>query len=457
MSIESALSSHAARVRYEDLPDEARLHAKLSILWALGTAFAGSGMAGAREVMDIVHTLSQGCAGTASLIGVGGRAPMLMAGFANGVFAKAAEYEDKLWMDNTHGYGIGHAVVPAAFAACEHFGHIDGKTLLAAVAVATDVQGRMVVSVPQAINTPFNSAYLFSHFGAAVVVGRLLNFDEEKMANALGMAYQQAAGNFQAHHEHNLAIRMQTGYCVRNGIFAAVMANCGVDGPHQFLTGKAGLYAAMFNKEFDGDAVTRDLGELFMGTRVGYKAYPCGAVVHPALDAVLQIHKANGLGPEMIKAVEIHGSVNLNVMSEPLYEKQRPQNHVDQEFSLPWAIACALSEGRVSIGHFREAALQDKVKLDLAQKVTVSTRAGSNETRAVIHLTDGRTLCSTAVGPPTGHQDNRLTLDEFFERYRDCMQFGPKAVSDSQVEKARQRIMNLEDVKDAAEIIRLFN
>ena len=455
MSIDSALSQHAANIRYTDLPPDALHSAKKKILWALGTTFAGAGCEGAHEVMALVRNFAAGSSGGCTIIGMNERAPIELAGFANGVFAKAAEYEDKLWMDNTHGYGMGASVVPAVFAAAEHVGGVDGKTLLAAVAVATDVPARMVMGAPNAIRSPFLSAYLFAHFGAAVAAARILALDEEKMANAIGLAYTQAAGNFQAHHEHKSAIRMQMGFGVRNGLYAAFMAKLGIDGPHQYLTGKSGLYPAFF-QECDAEAVMAGLGSNFLGNRVGYKAYPCGAVVHPALDAVLQITRAHPFRPELVTSVVIEGSPNLAIMSSPIEQKQRPKNHIDQEFSLPWAIGCLLSEGRLSLGHFREAALKDHLKHALAQKVTVNMVAASNATSAEITLADGRKFASSSVGPPTGHHENPVSLEDFFANFRDCMNFGPHPVAPGHAQKAQDMVMRLEDVADVNEVLRLF-
>lgn len=455
MSIEATLVKHATAVRYDDLPVQARDAAKREVLWALGTAVAGAGIAGSQDVMDVVRALGRGCSGDATVIGYGERAPALLAGFANGVFAKAAEYEDKLWLDNTHGYSIGAAVVTAAFAAAEHVGGASGKALLSAVAVATDVQARMVMGAPHARHTPFNSTYMFSHFGAAVAAGRLLGLTEEQMFNALGIAYTQVAGNYQAHHERTLAVRMQLGFCVRNGLFAALMGKAGIDGPHEFLVGKSGLYPTFF-KECDEEPVLKDLGTQSLGTRLGFKGYPCGAVAHPVLDAVFQVKKAHGVTAGQIAGVEVHGSPSLAIMSEPLHEKQRPRNHVDLEFSLPWVVACALSEERLSLKHFQDSALKDNAKLALAQKVTVRMDPAQTQTYAVVVLTDGRKLTSSRIGPATGHPDNPLPTDEMVERYRDCVAYGPKPLHRDNTERAKDLVLNLENVSDATEIVRLL-
>lgn len=455
MGVEARLVKHAVAVCYEELPALARDAAKREVLWALGTSVAGAGIAGSREVMDVVRDLGRGCKGDATVVGYGERAPALLAGFANGVFAKAAEYEDKYWLDNTHGYSIGAAVVSAAFAAAEHVGRASGKDLLNAVAVATDVQARMVNGGSHARQTPFNSTYLFSHFGAAIAAGRLWGLTEQQMFNALGIAYTQVAGNFQAHHERTLAVRMQLGFCVRNGLFAAMMARAGIDGPHQFLFGKSGLYPTFFG-DYDEESILKDLGRLFLGTRLGFKAYPCGAVAHPVLDAVFRLKEAHAIKAGQIASVDVFGSPSLAIMSEPLGEKQRPKSHVDQEFSLPWVVACALTEEHLGLQHFQEKSLKDRTKRKLAQRVSVHMGPAQTPAHVVVTTNDGQALASPPVGPPRGHPDNPLTTEEMVERYRDCVANGPKPLKEERRERAKDLVLSLDEVQDASEVIRLL-
>ncbi|MBI4308658.1 MAG: MmgE/PrpD family protein [Chloroflexi bacterium] len=455
MSMEVKLARHAATVRYEDLPEKAMDAARREVLWVLGISVAGAGAIGSEKVLSVVQELRGGCSGDATVIGYGERAPAPLAGFANGAYAKAVEYEDKHWFGNTCAYAIGVAVVPAAFAIAEHLGGVSGKALLNAVAVATDVQARLVNGAPNAINTPFNSTSMFSHFGAAIAAGKLLGLTESQMLNALGIAYTQAAGNYQAIYEGSLAFRMQIGFGVRNGIFAALMAKAGIDGPHQFLTGRSGLYPTFF-KECAQEAILKDLGAMFWGARLGFKGYPCNAGMHQALDAVFQVKKAHSIRPEQVMAVDIYGTPNMANTCVPIESKRQPRNHMEQEFSLPWAVACALTEERLGLGQFQGSALGDTTKMALAQKVTGHLDPKDTQAYAVITLADGRRLTSQRVGPPTGHPDNPHSLAEMVERYRDCVTYGPKPLPRENTERAKDLALALQDVQNATEVIRLL-
>lgn len=455
MTLETAIATHASRVGYRALSARVIESAKREVLWTVGSMIAGCRDTGSDKVLAFVRAQESPPHGPATIIGGGCGYSTALAGYANGVYAKALEYEDKFWIGNSHAYAVGVAIVPAAFAAAEHRdGPVSGAEFLTAVAVATDVEIRLIAGAPHAIDTPFNSTYLFGHFGAAVAAGTLLGAGE-CMLDALGLAYTQAAGTYQAHHEGTLAVRTQMGSCVRNGIQSALLAMSGVDAPHQFLTGRHGLYPSFF-AECESNAVLGGLGEVFMGTRLGFKGYPCCAAMHQALDAVDEIRTRVGLRHTDVASVHVHGAPSMAITCVPIEEKRLCTNHVEQSFSLPWAVACLLVGGRLTLADFRGSALADRARTALAGKVSAELDAPDDGVYAVITLTNGDRLTSKAIAAPSGHADNPLSLDQIVGRYRDCAENGAPAHSREITERALDMVRHLDEVRDVREIVRML-
>ncbi|MBI2907859.1 MAG: MmgE/PrpD family protein [Chloroflexi bacterium] len=457
MTVEEQLVRHLCEVSFSDLPEEAIAAARREVLWTLGTSVAGAGASDSEKIIAFVRQV--GGRPEATVLGFGDRLPASLAGLANGAFAKALEYEDKYWVDRSHGYSIGTAVVPAAFATAEHLGGVDGKALLEAVALATDVQARMVKAVPSSTETGWNATYIFAAFGATMAASKLLRLDQEQFMNALGLAYAQTTGNRQAQSEPQevLGVRMQMGFGVRNGITAAQLARLGVTGVHNFLSGGFGLYPLFFKGEgIDMDALTADLGQRFEGTRLGFKAYPCGAVVHPVLDAVLSLLGRNGIQTESIEEVKVYGTTRLKRMVEPRERRQNPKNHIDTEFSLPWAVACTIVDGRLSVAHFTEKALRDPRYAKLARKVETDMDANREGVWVEMKLSDGRALKSERVLAAKGHPDNPQSTDELVEKYRDCVQLSPKPLTRERTEQAKDLVLQLQECTDVTKIVQLL-
>lgn len=455
MTLESRLVDHASRFDIDMLTPDVVEASRRAILWTLGSMVAGSRDRGSDRVMRVVDALADGAGGRATIVGGGSGHLTTFAGFANGVAAKALEFEDKHWMGSSHAYAVAVAVVPAAFAMAEHVGGVSGAALLAAVAVATDVEMRLINAAPHAIDTPFNSTYVMGHFGAALAAAKLIGLTGPALSDALGLAYTQAAGNFQAHHEGALAVRMQMGFCVRNGIYAALMAQSGIDAPQAFLTGRHGLYPAYFG-ECDEDAALTGLGEVFMGTRLGFKGHPCCAAMHQAMDAVREVRVREQLDPEQVDRVVVHGAPSMAITCQPIEAKQRPRNHVEQSFSLPWATACMLTGNRLTLGDFREEALQDPARQALAGRVFAELDAPEDGVHVVVTLKDGRVVRSGLVDAPTGHPDRPYSMDGLIDRYRDFVQQGPDHLRDELGERALAVVLTMDEQADATAAIRLL-
>lgn len=455
MTLESRLVDHASQASFDSLSPGAVEAARRAILWTLGSMVAGSVDRGSDKVLRTVDALTDGAAGPATIVGAGAGHPTTVAGFANGVAAKALEYEDKHWMGSTHAYAVAVAVVPAAFAMAEHVAGAAGSDLVTSVAVATDIEMRLIDAAPHAIDTPFNSTYVMGHFGAAVAAAKILGLTGRPLSDAMGLAYTQAAGSYQAHHEGSLAVRMQMGFCIRNGIYAALMARAGIDAPESFLTGRHGLFPAYFG-ECDEEAALLGLGDVFMGTRLGFKGHPCCAAMHQAMDAVRDLREREGLGADDVDRLVVHGAPSMAITCRPIQAKQRPRNHVEQSFSLPWAAACMLTADRLTLADFREEALRDTTRRSLARRVFAELDAPDDGVYVVATLTDGTEVRSRAVDAPTGHPDNPYSTEGIVERYREFLAHGPERLRGEPGERALDAVLRLEQEPDATAAIRLL-
>ena len=143
-------------------------------------------------------------------------------------------------------------------------------------------------------------------------------------------------------------------------------------------------------------------------------------------------------------------------MVEPSEVRQNPKTHIDTEFSLPWAVACTIIDGKLSLAHFRAEALRNQRYAELARKVETDMDGSRQGVWVEMKLKDGRTVKSQRVMGAKGHPDNPQSTEEMVEKYRDCVQHGPKPLSKERTEKAKDMALHLDEVPDVAEIIRLL-
>lgn len=451
--IETALAEHVVSTRFEQIPADIIDTARRNLLWTFATAMAGSNAEGSAAVVDFLR--EQGGSGAATLVGTGLRGSASAAAFANAVFSKAHEYEDKYWQDNDGGFAMGFAIASAVFAAAEAQGGVDGRSLLTAMALGIDVQARMLTTITSDLaptHTGWNSTYLFCNYGATVGVARVLGLSRAQVLDALGLIHAQAAGNFQGQMEGVLGIRMQGGFAVRNAIAAVGLARRGVSGAQEFISGRFGFYKLHFpNHSTRLETLTDGLGTDFLGRKIGFKGYPCGVVAHPLLDAVLQLR--DRIAPERIAAIRVYGTTILGVMANPREHRLNPRNGIDAQFSLPWVLACALRDGGLHLQHFDDALVRDARYLDLAHKVEIDMQTGREAAWIEIVLTDGAVLRSEPVLHCKGHPLNPVTTDEMvsvFHRHMDLAAVPPPP-------ERRQAIVSaLLSIADQADIRSVF-
>ncbi|AXV17872.1 hypothetical protein CYG48_18960 (plasmid) [Neorhizobium sp. SOG26] len=453
-ALEAAVVRHIVSARFQDLDVDAVDAARRTLLWATATAVAGSAADGSDGVIRFVT--EPGGHEQATLIGTGLKAPAAAAAFANAVFAKAHEYEDKYWLDNAGGFAMGFAVAPAVLAAAEAAGGINGKDVLTAIAVGIDMQARLLSAIRGEISpvwTPWNSTYLFCNYGATVGVGKVLGLNEEQMLDALGLIHAQACGNFQGQMEGVLGIRMQGGFAVRNAFASVELARNGISGARQFLSGRFGFYKLHYpNHTIDYESILDGLGKNFLGRRLGFKGYPCGVVAHPVLDAVRQLSSSFAL--KDLESVHVEGSPTLYIMTEPPERRLNPHNGIDAQFSLPWVIACTLRDGTLKLNHFDNALVSSPDLIALAHKVTVDRQEGRESVTVEIRLKNGSRLRSQPVAFCLGHPDNPVTTETMIQVFRDHLDIAAKPIAAEAGEALIRRFVGIDGIDD---VTRLFD
>jgi 2-methylcitrate dehydratase PrpD len=215
-------------------------------------------------------------------------------------------------------------------------------------------------------------------FGAAAGSGKLLALDERRMVWALGAAATQSAGLCEC--LGTAAKSLSVGNAARNGLWSALLAEKGFDGPPEPLAGVQGFYHAL-GETADLSLVTEGLGESWEIMATSYKPYPCGFVIHPVLDCVLDWRHDNPA--TAVARVVVRGNPLLAVRTD------RPDISTGREsqVSVQHAVAAALVTGRAGLDQFTDACVRDAKVLALRSKVEVVRDDGFSTTAAAVEIT----------------------------------------------------------------------
>jgi 2-methylcitrate dehydratase PrpD len=304
---------------------------------------------------------------------------------------------------------------------------------------------------------------IYGFFGAAAAAGKLLNLSEDQMVNALGIAYAQSAGNFQAVADGALTKRMQAGFAASGGVMSALLASKGLTGAKASLEGVKGLFPVYLRGNYNPEALTTGMGERFAVTDLSYKPYPCCRATHPSIDAALFLAREHNIVPEDIEEVWVRTGESARLLCEPLEVKQRPRVFVDAQFSIPWMVATALVKRRATIDDVTPNAITNEKVLAVAAKITpiiddtIGSGRGTPPAEVQIKMKGTGTVYQRTENLPKGHPDNPMSWDELGDKFRDCATHGVKEVPRDMAWKVIEMVTDLENVKDVGEVVRLLS
>jgi 2-methylcitrate dehydratase PrpD len=448
-------------VKYEDIPSPAVEATKKEFIDSLGVALAGSSKTGVKELLDLVK--DWGGKQQSTIISYGIKVPTPNAAQVNATMTHALDYDDAHDGAQMHPGVIG---VPTALAVAEQVGRVSGKEFITAVALGTDFICRLGLAAHPGTSSQtagWHPTTLYGFLGAAAIAGRLLGLDEDRMVNALGIAYHQCSGNGQCVLDGALTKRMGPGFAVRGGITAALMAEKGITGAKNCLEGEFGIYKLYHQGDYDADALVKDLGRRFEGINVSLKPYPCCRGTHTSIDAALAL-----VNDYDIKAVDIEqitvftGEGNYQILCSPLQLKLNPRNAVDCQFNIPWAVATAIAKRKVSVGDFTEEAIKIREVFEVLQKIDVEldcnmSRANALEPVRINIRVKGGEIYSTQFKSALGSPQRPMMPDDCIKKFKDCAAYSIKPMFKSKVERLIELIKQLEKLENIKEIIHIIS
>lgn len=461
MNAESSLVKHVVRTGYENLPAEVVQATKKSILDSLGVMLAASTIGdGVREVVALVT--EAGGKEESTIVSFGHKVPSWMAAFANGAMAHALDYEDIHYEAALHPTA---QIMPAAFAIAERIGRTNGREFITALALGSDIICRLGLCLTRNLmEHGWLTPTVLGVFGSALTAGKLLGLSKEQMANALGLAFFQAAGSGSVMlGTHSVIRAIRDSFTGKAGVLSALMAQRGLTGVESPLLGKFGLYGLYFRGEYNPAPLTTELGKTFEGANVGFKPWPSCTMTHPYIYGTLDIVREHGIAPEDVADVTLVVGNFTRVLFEPLEERRKPKSAIVAKASLPFVVALALGRRRVVLADFLPQGLEDPAVLQIAERIAPKyvddpqfNLKGPSPAIVEIKTKDGRSY-SKRVDCGYGHPKNPMTKDDLLAKFRDCATYSAKPLSEDKVNKAIELVNNLEEVNNVNEVIQLVS
>jgi len=433
------------RLRWDDVPGATQASVRRELLDYLGAAIAGRAAAGVPAWLRVL--IDMGGRPDARVLG-GPRLPAPTAALCNGYYGHVLEFDD------THDEAVlhaGSAAIPAAFAAAGVRGAVSGKELCEAVLLGVEMTCRLGVATRlNLVEGGWIYTALLGHFGATLAAARLIDPRPEALRDALGIVYCLASGNHQSTREGAPTKHVQPGYAAANAITAALMAHGGLPGVRQPLTGEDGLSRVYLRGLFDPARAVRDLGSSWEFDRLSIKPYPTCRLTHPAISAALELRAKLGAEVEKIERVElVMGPQAHDVVGREVPEKRLPRTRVNAQFSVYWAVACALAYGEVTpVQLAREVPPSQRLSAWIARiagrpdPAAAARDVGGCKIRA--HGSFG--TCEVEHVNARGHPDFPLTDDELLAKFKANLRYA--SVDEARASELADAIMAFDTLAD---------
>ena len=449
MDAMEVLTQFVANTRFEDLPRDVVERTKYFLLDTLGVAIAGTTSPGTVEVLDLVQ--DWGGKGESSIWMYGTKVPAYHAAFANSVLTHARE------LDDTHDVVRGHynvSVLPAAVASGEARKGATGKELIAGIVLGNELMYRVGKGMPDYLG--WHNTSTMGNFGAAAAAGKMLNLDEKKLLYTLGIVYSQVSGNHQCLLDGALTKRIQPAFGSMAGVRSAFLASRGIDGPHNILEGKYGFYNVYGRGSYDRDVIVNGLGDSYGLMTLSVKPFPCCRFTHPAIGAMLDQLRETPIDPADIEDVVFKVTqLTVDLVGRPFEIGDNPE--VSAQFSIAYTVAVALLNKKVFIEDFTNEAIHRPERMALARRIRVEVDESiPNQILPIplsmeIRLKNGKTI-RKQIDTIKGSHVSPLSQEELEAKFRLCVGYSRRPFSAEQVDRIIDTCMNLENVKDIAEL-----
>jgi 2-methylcitrate dehydratase PrpD len=415
------LARYAATCRYEDIPPDVVERAKQCITDTVAAVVFGYDLPWSRMIVAFAE--KNGAGGNSRILGDGAaRVHAPAAALANGALAHAFEMDNLTW-PNT-GVHPGATLLASGLAVAQERGR-GGRDLITAVVAGAEVMIRIGRATQHSNEgRGFHAPGTTGPFGAALACGKLMDFDAERMQNALGIAGSLACGLLEFARAGNGAMvkRLHLGRAAESGVLAASLAGEGFTGPASVLEGEFGFLRVFCGSEFDARELTRGLGESYATRSIMLKRFPCHITAHTSVQAILDLRAQYRYGAADVAAIQIAGNDKMaRVNNIP-----SPADIMMAQYSIPFCVALAHVRDPRDPRSFDEGALRDEQIRSLAQHVTITIakhRPTPLAADVTVTLKDGRVLtrCVTDFkGTPEQPLDRGELREKFLMLTRHC-------------------------------------
>lgn len=403
-------------LRLSSVPSNVLIQAQKAALDLLGVMACGSIHPTVVRTRDAFAVVPGPC----SVVG-GRRSSSAAAALVNGTAAHVWDFDDTSYTGIMHGSAV---VLPAVLAAIEECGGSD-EELLTAFIVGSEVAYTLADVTSHAhYYRGWWSTATFGLVGATAGAARAYGLNEDATAHAIGMAAAAAGASKAIFGTDGKAFLV--GETARRAIDFVKAAAAGLTGSHDAFEDSRGFLALLGDgTSLRHEAETLGIRWRLLDPGLLFKLNPVCSAAHAVIEATAELMRDSGATVEQIE--EIYCGVPELVAISLMFDT--PSSAQQAQFSLPYAVACAVLHGRVRLEDLQVQEVMSAAKRSIMRRVKHGI-AGDlasepmksrypESARVMMRLASGETFehfCAEAYGMPS----RPLRADELWEKFTRC-------------------------------------
>ena len=422
-STSDKLAQFVTTLSARELPKAIKEAAKEHLLDGFATMLAGAAEDASQRIDDYLRSfLSRP---EATVIGSPMKVNAQYAALANGIRGHVLDYDDaQLATLRSRPYGqLTHPTTPvlaAALALAEKI-NATGLELLTAYIVGVEVACRLADAIhPDHYLKGFHPTGTIGAFGATAACAHLLKLDSIRTRWALGIAGTLAS--VLRAHRGTMTKSLNAGHAAENGVVAATLAKTGFSASTDIFDDPMGYFAAACHGMVERKLIKFGSPYFLVNPGIAIKIYPCAGVLHPALDAIIDLVKEHDLQSTDVQRIRV--SLGPDAALPLVYAS--PRTALEGKFSLSFSAAVALVYRRAGLEQYKDATLLDQnitavmKRVELVQKPRLRS-VGNLGCQAEIEIQlNNRKIYRKRATVAKGHPKKPLTREEIQDKFHQC-------------------------------------
>ena len=473
-SISRQMAEFAVSLKFADLPEEVVNEVKRYMYDSIGCAYGGYHTKDLNIIRDIYIDI--GGKSDATVLGFGDKLPAVNATLINSLMVRALDFNDIYWKDDpSHPSDI----IPAAWAVGELV-NANMKDVIVAIVLAYEFEQRLCLFAKPGVRERKWHHATLTQFVSPIVAGKLLGLTVDEMVHAIGIS---------GCHNHTIGcptagkLTMMKNtvdpMAVQSGVFAALMAQKGFSGTEKVFEGKEGFMDAFIgwnakdeslkptdmegrdgvsSWSWDIDALVGGLGDSYKIMECGMKAFPTEALTHTHLSCVLNAMIGNNLEYSDVKEVKVTCFAQAyDILFDPT--KYRPESRETADHSLPYCMAVAMVDKKITTDSFSDEKLNDPRIYEVIDKIIGEPSQefekmfpAKQPSRVVVTTNDGR-MFEEYLEYPKGDPREPMTTDDLENKFNSLA--GDKFDASAK-KQLKETIFNCEEM-NAVEFMETLN